>query len=45
MALFSLIIKQPFTFQVSKRDYPEIYWKEKTFSLFYFLAFLSLNLI
>ena len=31
MALFSLIIKQPFTFQVSKRDYPEIYWKEKTF--------------
>ena len=31
MALFSLIIKQPFTFQVSKRDYPEIYWKEKSF--------------
>lgn len=31
MALFSLIIKQPYTFQVSKRDYPEIYWKEKSF--------------
>jgi len=31
MALFSLIIKKPFTFQVSKRDYPEIYWKEKSF--------------
>jgi len=27
MAAFSLIIKHPFTFQVSKRDYPEIYWK------------------
>ncbi len=31
MALFSLIIKQPYTLQVSKRDYPEIYWKEKSF--------------
>ncbi len=31
MALFFLIIKKPFTFQVSKRDYPEIYWKEKSF--------------
>lgn len=31
MALFSLIIKQPYTIQVSKRDYPEIYWKEKSF--------------
>jgi len=31
MALSSLIIKQPFTLQVSKRDYPEIYWKEKSF--------------
>jgi len=31
MALFSLAIKQPFTFQVSKRDYPEIYWKDKSF--------------
>jgi len=31
MALFSLIIKQPYTLQVSKRDYPETYWKEKLF--------------
>ena len=31
MALFSLIIKQPYTLQVSKRDYPEIYWKDKSF--------------
>jgi len=31
MALLSLIIKQPYTLQVSKRDYPEIYWKEKSF--------------
>ncbi len=31
MALISLVIKQPFTFQASKRDYPEIYWKEKSF--------------
>ncbi len=31
MELFSLIIKQPYTLQVSKRDYPEIYWKEKSF--------------
>lgn len=31
MVLFSLIIKQPYTLQVSKRDYPEIYWKEKSF--------------
>ena len=31
MALISLVIKQPFTFQVSKRDYPEIYWKDKSF--------------
>ncbi|RJS74766.1 NAD(P)/FAD-dependent oxidoreductase [Candidatus Bathyarchaeota archaeon] len=27
MAILSLTVKQPFTFQVSKRDYPEIYWK------------------
>lgn len=33
MALFSLTIKQPYTLQCSKRDYPEIYWKDK-----YFLA-------
>jgi len=31
MALISLVIKQPFTFQVSKRDYPEVYWKDKSF--------------
>jgi len=27
----SLIIKQPYTLQVSKRDYPEIYWNTKEF--------------
>ena len=31
MALFSLIIKQPYTLQFSKRDYPESYWKNRTF--------------
>lgn len=31
MALLSLIIKQPYTLQVSKRDYPLVYWKEKSF--------------
>lgn len=31
MALFSLIIKQPYTLQVAKRDYPEVYWKDKSF--------------
>lgn len=31
MATISLILKNPFTFQVSKRDYPEIYLKEKSF--------------
>jgi all-trans-retinol 13,14-reductase len=31
MALFSLIIKQPYTLQFSKRDYPEVYWKNRTF--------------
>ncbi|HAA89410.1 MAG TPA: all-trans-retinol 13,14-reductase [Peptococcaceae bacterium] len=31
MALYSLIIKQPYTLQVAKRDYPEIYWKDKSF--------------
>jgi len=29
MAGISLIIKQPYTLQCSKRDYPEIYWKDK----------------
>ncbi len=31
MALFSIIIKNPYTFQVSKKDYPEVYWKDETF--------------
>ena len=31
MALCSLIVKQPYTLQVSKRDYPEIYWKDEKF--------------
>jgi len=31
MAVSSLIIKQPFTLQVSKRDYPEVYWRDKMF--------------
>lgn len=31
MALSSLAIKQPFTLQVAKRDYPEIYWKDPSF--------------
>jgi hypothetical protein len=31
MAALSLAIKQPFTFQVSKRDYPEVYWRDKLF--------------
>lgn len=33
MAIFSLIIKRPYTLQVSKKDYPEIYWKNKIFLL------------
>nr|MDO8100045.1 NAD(P)/FAD-dependent oxidoreductase [Candidatus Njordarchaeota archaeon] len=31
MSFFSLVAKQPFTLQVSKRDYPEVYWKDKSF--------------
>lgn len=31
MAVFSLAVKQPFTFQVSKRDYPEVYWRDRLF--------------
>jgi len=31
MALFSLIIQKPYTLQVAKRDYPEIYWEDKSF--------------
>jgi hypothetical protein len=33
MALFSIVVKQPFTLQVSKRDYPEVYWRDKRFLL------------
>ncbi|MEX0569462.1 MAG: FAD-dependent oxidoreductase [Candidatus Njordarchaeota archaeon] len=31
MALFSVIIGHPYTLQVSKRDYPPVYWKTKIF--------------
>ncbi|HIH97352.1 MAG TPA: NAD(P)-binding protein [Thermoplasmata archaeon] len=31
MASLSLIIKQPFTLQCAKRDYPESYWRDKSF--------------
>ena len=31
MAVISLAIGQPFTFQVSKRDWSEVYWREKSF--------------
>jgi all-trans-retinol 13,14-reductase len=31
MASISLVLKKPYTLQVSKRDYPEIYWKDKSF--------------
>ncbi|MBC7194972.1 MAG: NAD(P)/FAD-dependent oxidoreductase [Caldisericia bacterium] len=31
MTVFSLIIKNPYTYQVSKKDYPEIYWKDEAF--------------
>ena len=31
MTLFSLILKQPYTLQFAKRDYPKIYWKDKSF--------------
>jgi len=31
MAVVSLILKQPYTLQVSKRDYPETYWQDPTF--------------
>lgn len=30
MAVISVIIKQPYTLQISKRDYPEIYWKDRS---------------
>ncbi|RDD53055.1 MAG: NAD(P)/FAD-dependent oxidoreductase, partial [Candidatus Korarchaeota archaeon NZ13-K] len=31
MAILSLVVKRPYTLQVSMRDYPEIYWREKSF--------------
>jgi len=31
MASFSIAIGQPYTLQVSKRDYPRVYWKDKSF--------------
>jgi len=31
MALFSLAVKQPLTLQAARRDYPEVYWRDKTF--------------
>jgi len=31
MAFVSLIIKKPYTLQVSKKDYPEVYWKDRSF--------------
>ncbi len=31
MASFSLVIRRPYTFQVSKKDYPEVYWKDRSF--------------
>jgi all-trans-retinol 13,14-reductase len=31
MASFSIAIRQPYTLQVSKRDYPRVYWKDKSF--------------
>ena len=33
MALISIAVGKPFTLQVSKRDYPEVYWRERTFLL------------
>jgi Phytoene dehydrogenase and related proteins len=31
MAVSSLSLKRPYTLQVSKRDYPEVYWKDPSF--------------
>ena len=33
MALVSIAVGKPFTLQVAKRDYPEVYWRERTFLL------------
>ncbi len=31
MALASLVARRPFTLQASKRDYPEVYWRDRLF--------------
>jgi all-trans-retinol 13,14-reductase len=31
MAIFSIAVKKLFTFQASKRDYPEVYWRNRLF--------------
>jgi all-trans-retinol 13,14-reductase len=31
MAFFSILVRRPYTLQVSKRDYPEVYWRDKSF--------------
>lgn len=33
MAVISLLVKQPYTMQVSKRDYPKVYWNDPIFLL------------
>ena len=33
MAVISVLLKNPFTYQVSKKDYPKVYWKDPTFLL------------
>ncbi|MCX8170579.1 MAG: NAD(P)/FAD-dependent oxidoreductase [Candidatus Bathyarchaeota archaeon] len=33
MAALSIAVKQPFTFKVAKKDWPESYWREKSFLL------------
>ncbi len=31
MSLISIVLRKPFTLQVAKRDYPEVYWEDPTF--------------
>lgn len=33
MASFSIVMKSPFTFKVAMKDWPEAYWREKSFLL------------
>ncbi len=33
MACVSVLLRQPFTYQVSKKDYPEVYWRDPAFLL------------